>query len=253
MKIVIAVAGHMPYWMPADAIYFPMQGGSLGKASIANWQRDDEGENISEKNFSFCELTRLYWLWKNMEADVYGIVHYRRHFASNSLFIFSPQKRIVERKNIERIIKQTDIVLPKKRRYWIETSYTQYAHAHHEADLIATKTILKEQYPSYLNAWDRVMNKKSGHRFNMFLMKKNKFFSYCDWLFGVLFELEKRLDISSYTIPQQRVFGYIAERLLDVWIEANEFSYHEMPVVHLESQHWIKKIIRFLSRKWKSI
>ena len=41
---------------------------------------DDEGDNISNKNKTYCELTAQYWAWKNMEADYYGFFHYRRYF-----------------------------------------------------------------------------------------------------------------------------------------------------------------------------
>ena len=79
MNIKIIVASHKPYVMPEDKIYLPVQVGSYGKDSI-NFQRDDEGENISEKNPRFCELTGLYWAWKNLSCDYLGLAHYRRHF-----------------------------------------------------------------------------------------------------------------------------------------------------------------------------
>ena len=95
------------------------------------------------------------------------------------------------------------------------------------------------------------MKLTSGHRFNMMIMKKPVLDRYCEWLFGVLFELERRLDISAYSQNDARVFGFIAERLLDVWLAgAGVKSVVEMPVLHLESQHWPMKAIRFLLRKF---
>ncbi|HRX58779.1 MAG TPA: DUF4422 domain-containing protein [Eubacteriales bacterium] len=247
MKIQIAVAAHKPYWMPDDGAYLPLQVGSAGRETIPGFQRDDEGENISVKNASYCELTGLYWAWKHLDADYIGLVHYRRHFARP--FTFGRKRRVAATKTFEHALSEKDALLPKKRRYVLETNYLQYIHAHHEQDLLLTKQILSERCADYLPDWERVMRKRSGHRFNMLVMKKELFGDYCAWLFGLLFELERRLDTSSYSGLNARVYGLVSERLLDVWLEHNGISYAELPVVHLESQHWPKKIARFLGRK----
>ena len=77
--------------------------------------------------------------------------------------------------------------------------------------------------------------------------------AYCAWLFDVLFRLEGELDISQYDAVSRRVFGYVAERLLDVWMDTHQISYRELPVVNLERQNWIKKGGNFLLRKWRGI
>ena len=96
------------------------------------------------------------------------------------------------------------------------------------------------------------MRSTSGYRFNMFVMKRAQFNAYCAWLFDILFELERRLDISSYTTYDARVFGFVGERLLDVWLagtpEGRGTRVAELPVLHLEGQRWPMKIARFLRR-----
>lgn len=250
MNIRIVVASHKDYWMPEDSQFLPMQVGANGKALIhENWQRDDTGDNISVKNGTFCELTGLYWAWKNLDADYVGLMHYRRYLAGR-FSLGNRKKRLATQEQIQRKLEHVDVLLPKKRRYYIETGYMQYTHAHHEIDLLETKSILQERYPEYLPAWESTMASTSGHRFNLFVMERTLLNRYCEWLFDVLFELEKRLDITDYTGTSYRVFGLISERLLDIWLETNRISYTELPVVHLESQHWPRKALMFLRRKF---
>ena len=237
----IVVASHKPYWMPGDPAYLPVQVGAAGKASIGNWQRDDAGENISARNANWCELTGLYWAWKNLKADVLGLVHYRRHFRG--------AHGIATGDELLKALECVDAILPKKRNYFIETNYSQYVHAHHAVDLDETRKILAERHPDSLAAYDRLMKRTSGHRFNMFVMRRDIADRYCAWLFDVLFELERRLDISSYSTNDARVFGFVSERLLDVWLEMNAVRFAELPVLNLESQHWPQKILSFLRRK----
>lgn len=238
MDLRIVIAAHKPYPMPFDDAYLPLQVGAAGKPSIEGFGRDDDGENISVRNPNYCELTGLYWAWKNLKADAVGLVHYRRHFNA------TPER-------IATLLERHDIILPRKRNYFIETNYSQYAHAHHALDLDLTRKILVERHPECDSAFDRVMKRTSGHRFNMLVMKREALDAYCTWLFDILFELERRLDVSSYSRNDARVFGFVAERLLDVWLEATGRTFAELPVRNLESQHWPRKIVNFLLRKFR--
>lgn len=236
----VVIATHKPYWMPADSVYLPLQVGAAGRPSLG-FSRDDEGENISRRNANWCELTGLYWAWRNLKADAVGLVHYRRYFKGRN--------GVASGAEIVEALERADVVLPQKRNYFIETTYSQYVHAHHAADLDLTRRILVERHPECVAAFDAAMRSTKGHRFNMFVMKRPQFDAYCEWLFDVLFELERRLDISSYSPNDARVFGFVAERLLDVWILARKIDYRELPVLHVESQHWPKKVLVFLARK----
>lgn len=242
----IVVAAHKPYWMPTDACYLPVQVGASGRESIG-FQRDDEGDNISAKNPNYCELTGLFWAWKNLEAGYLGLVHYRRHFATG---LGGKKTRVATCEQIMDGLQKTGIVLPKVRNYYIETNYTQYVHAHHKEDLAITRDIIAEREPRKVWKHDEIMNRTYGHRFNMFAMRRDLADAWCEWLFGVLLELEARLDISNYSPYDARVFGFVSERLLDYWVESNDLSYVEMPVVNLENQHWVKKGTAFLKRKF---
>lgn len=235
-------------------MYVPIHVGREGKNDLG-YLGDNTGNHISIKNPNYCELTAVYWAWKNLKADFIGLVHYRRHFCDQS-FLIGPSKskweHILSEKKAQHLLDQYDIILPKKRHYWIETSKSHYAHAHNGQDLFQTRKIIAEKYPDYIKNFDEEMNKTASHRFNMFIMKKQLFDNYCEWMFGILFQLEKDIDISNYSPKEARVFGYISERLLDVWISRNSVKYIEVPVMFMEKQNWGKKIYEFLRRKFLS-
>lgn len=251
MKTEILVALHKDSRIPQDPVYLPIQVGAAQHEplKIPGICRDDTGKTISNKNQNYCELTALYWGWKNRSSDYLGISHYRRYFARSGWGL-NKWDRIAGQKDIEQKLNGCSVILPKKRRYWIETNYSQYAHAHHAQDLDKTREILERKYPEYLPAFDLVMKRTDGHRFNMFVMRRDLLNDYCEWLFDVLFTLEKELDISKYTPNDARVFGFVSERLLDVWIETNHIQYQEMPYVFTEKQNWLKKGGMFLKRKF---
>lgn len=247
MDLKIGIATHKSYRMPEESIYIPIQVGAEGKNKLG-YTTDNTGDNISAKNKNFCELTGLYWMWKNMSAEYLGLVHYRRYFVCRHGR--DKWNCIATKTEVERKLQNYDVILPNKRNYYIETTYNQYAHAHNAIDLDITRDIIEEKYPDYINSFDSCMNRTSGHKFNMFIMKRDLMDEYCVWLFDILFELEKRLDISHYTENDSRVFGFVAERLLDVWIEKNCIVYTEMKVAFMEKQNWVKKGGDFLLRKF---
>lgn len=253
MDITIAIATHKQYKMPAENCYLPVLVGN-NKNNELNYQLDSAGDNIATKNPNYCELTALYWLFKNNQSDYKGLVHYRRHFTfldKFSDFKTGKFELILKEEQLKVLLEKTEIVLPKKRHYYIESNYSHYAHAHNGRDLDVTKTVMSELYPDYIDAFDKVMNQTSAHMFNMMIMKRDKFDAYCQWLFDILFEVEKRIDISNYDPYEARVFGFISELLLDVWIEKNHYSYIEKPVMFMEKQNWFKKGGDFLMRKIK--
>lgn len=250
-EISIIVATHKQYRMPEDSLYVPLLVGAERNRIDWDGRMDNTGENISGKNPHYCELTGLYWAWKNLDADYIGLVHYRRHFA-NGKWWKRKNERIITESEIMPLLQDSDILLPKPRHYWIETNYNQYVHAHHQEDLDLTRQIIRDRYPQYLQAFDRSMEKRSGHRFNMMVMKKELLDQYCAWLFDILAGLEEVLDISAYSKNDQRVFGFVGERLLDVWLETGDYRYRNIPYVFLENQNWLQKGFRFISRKMKA-
>ena len=249
----IIVATHKKYWMPKSDIYMPVQAGSASHADLG-YHRDNTGDNISEKNPYYCELTCIYWAYKNFPETIsyIGLSHYRRHFTVKnflSRLISSKKQSVLSEEHLKNLIAKNDIILPKKRHYYIESNRSHYNHAHNPEDLKNTGKIIETHYPEYMESFEKVMNQRSAHMFNMFIMKKNIFEAYCTWLFDILYRLEKITDLSDYDTYESRVYGYISELLLDVYIEFNNLPYKEIPFIFLDNQNWFLKIKNFLKRK----
>lgn len=249
--IQIIVTTHKPYWMPSDKIYFPLHVGAEGKPPLG-FTGDNTGINISSKNPNYCELTGLYWLWKNKKSDYVGLCHYRRYFSTGQYnsSMDSKKSSILQKEDYDSLLKNYDCIVPKKRNYYIETVRSQYEHAHHKVDLDALERIIKTDYPEYYDAFTTVMNRKTLHLLNMFVMKWGLFDNYCNFIFPVLEKLETKIDISNYTTQEARVYGFLAERLFNVWLEKNKILYKEIPIVFLEKINWLKKGTSFLRRKF---
>lgn len=251
-KVKIIVATHKEYQMPKDEIYLPVQVGCKGKEKMG-YQRDDIGDNISDKNPYFCELTGLYWAWKNLDADYIGLAHYRRHFTLEKHIPKGEDKKfdiILNKNEIEEKLKKSDILLPKKRNYIIESVYSHYKHTMYIEPLDETGKIIEEKYPKYYKEFENLKKVTTMHAFNMFIMKKEHLNQYCEWLFQILFELEKRIDVTQYDDFHARFFGRISERLLDVWIKTNKLNYEEINVMDMQNINKIKKCISFMKAKF---
>ena len=247
--IKIIVATHKDYQMPEDTMYLPVFVGSHQKESIQNFQRDDQGENISDKNPYFCELTGLYWAWKNLDAEYIGLSHYRRQFTEGKNKK-DPFQNILKKETANKLFDEVNIILPKKRNYYIENLYDHYAHTLCIETLDETGKILEEKYPEYMTEFNKLHKRTSAHMFNMFVMKKEYLDQYCTWLFDILFELEKKIDASKYDRFHARFFGRVSELLLDVWINTNNLPYAEVKVSDMEKVDWFKKGTAFLQAKF---
>lgn len=235
--------------MPRNPVYLPVQVGAEGKTSIG-YRPDNTGDNISVKNPYFCELTGLYWAWKNLDADYIGLVHYRRYFTRKEVRnIEAKKEQILTEKEWQALLDKHPVIVPDKRKYYIETNRSHYNHAHHSEGLDITEQIIKEQCPEYLPAFDTVMNRTWAHMFNMFVMRRDLYNDYMQWLFDILFELEKRVDTTGWNAYESRICGFVAERLLDVWLGYHQIDYVEQNVSFMEKQDWIKKGGLFLMRK----
>lgn len=193
-----------------DDIYIPLQVGKAGKEDFG-YLGDDTGENISEKNANYCELTGMYWIWKNMKCDVVGICHYRRYFVR--------EEKLLTKGYIEQKLQEYSIIIPSTSCVRASSVYTQYEKVHDSGkDLLVCREVIAEKYPEYLQAFDFSMKSILVSVGNMWITRKEMYDSYCEWLFDILFEVEKRIDITGYDDYQKRVMGFLSERLFRAWL-----------------------------------
>ena len=147
--------------------------------------------------------------------------------------------------------------MPKPQHYFIETLYSHYAHTHYAEHLDATRAILSERYPEYLDSYDKVLNQTHGYMFNMVIMDRAHFNIYCTWLFDILEELESRIDDSLLDAFEGRLYGRISEIIFNVWLDRqvdtgaiSTSSIKVLPLVYIEKVDWVKKGASFLKAKF---
>lgn len=244
MGIKILVVTHKNFDFPLSSretkeIYKPILVGNHDlKINYENFYLDNSGENIANKNKNYCELTAQYWAYKNLSADIFGLVHYRRYFFS------SDKKSILSSSEIKDIIKSDEVIVPKAEFLWGDTVWSHYERNHHINDLIVVRKIIRNNYPEYLYDFDKVMNNRKLYMYNMFIMNKFDFKEYSDWLFSILKKCECEIyeNISDYDSYQERVFGFLSERLLNVWLLHNNKKIIEIPVEYTDPMSFIDSI-----------
>lgn len=245
-NIKIYVVCHKDAFVPENPYLYPIQVGTAladKKLELRGILHDNEGEQISEKNKTYCELTAHYWAWKNEEADYYGFFHYRRYLAfdpaihdediyGNLVYDRIDEKALKEikldPKVMQELISWHDIITVRGRKYMQSNFsrkmrqvniYQEYGSApfQHRKDLDITLQILKKKYPEFAESADEYMQSDVAYECNMFIMKKELFRNYCSWLFDILFEAEKQIDMTWYSVEEYRVMGYLAERLFGIY------------------------------------
>lgn len=241
VDIKIMVCAHKKVVLPRHDYFFPIQAGAALHDIIPEYHADNTGENISDKNPYFCELTCHYWMWRNQRADIVGLNHYRRFFDFGRKWkMFSPDRSFTTIDYVDMpytfpdlektLYKECDIILPPKRHYPYSVA-TQYKVFHIVNDLNILREVIFELSPDYIPAFDHLMNHENGYSgYNMFITSWNHFDRYSEWIFKILFEVERRIKLSPYP-DQARLFGYMSERLINVYCMRHKLRVKYVPVI----------------------
>lgn len=232
-KITVVVATHKKFKPLKSNIYVPIQVGASLTDLNFGYLTDNTDENISFKNKNYCELTALYWMWKNNNDYIKGICHYRRYLSLKNVNI-NP-KFFINESIIRKDLESYDIIIPKKRFLKKITCKENYLLGQGmEKDLLNLEKVIENIYPEYKESYKEIMEGNKCSYCNVMIASKKVFDNYCKWLFDILFELEKITDLSGYTQAQARIYGYLSEILLNVWIKKNNLKTKEYSLINTE-------------------
>ena len=257
MGVSIIVAFQKPCDLPQDPAYLPLRVGALGQPNEGAWARDDTGDHISGKNPSYCELTGVYWAWKNLPDTDLGLAHYRRYLARRRVFGKKTPERALPGAEAEKLLRDYAVLVPKKRRYYIETLYSHYAHTHDGRHLDAAREVIRQNAPDYSESCELVFRRRSGYFFNMFIMRRALWDDYCAWLFPLLDALERAVGEGGATGYERRYIGRVSEILFNVWLERafqmgklQRAEVLELPCFYTGQVAWGRKLRSFLMAKY---
>jgi len=249
-KIKILVTYKNEHKILKSDILTPIQTGrAIAEKNFEGMIGDDTGDNISDRNNKYSEVSAQYWAWKNQDKldnpDYIGFMHYRRHFVFNNkeltrnilgLVEFEKADEIYQKEinlnddGIVSFIKDYDVVVCKEvdlipiskalnnplvecPRGAFDVNTHLYAK---DYDLMLS--IVLELYPEYKDIVEKHELGHIQHWYNMFIMKKDLFDRYNEFAFPILFELEKQIDTINYSEASLRILGYLSERLLTLFV-----------------------------------
>ena len=209
-----------------DYPYVPIQVGKSVSQVDLGFCGDDTGENISDRNRKYSELTAQYWAWKNLkDIDYIGFAHYRRYF-----------KMDISLDNIETILRKKDIIVVKPSIHYYNNAL-EFQRLVSLEDLYILLDTLLEMYPQYEESIISYLYLSNEWiPCNMFIAKKEVFNQYCDFLFPLLFKVEDRLKSYNYS-RLNRSLGYMGELLLGLYCVHNglKMKYVRMDLLGVQS------------------
>lgn len=220
-----------------NEIYRPIVVGA-NKNNLNYEYKDNTGDNISEKNADYCELTATYWIWKNFKSSIVGLNHYRRFFYLHG--------RRLDIKRIEKYLKNEEILISRKK-YLPSSIESIYERSPLKDYLKILKNVLKANCYEYYEIFKKVILCNYTYPFNMLICFKKDFDAYSSWLFSVLFLVEEEVKNGSISyVP--RAYGYLAENLLITWIIKNNKRFKEFTVFNTEESR-IRQILRNIKER----
>lgn len=199
--------------------------------------RDDIGDNISALNPWINECTALYWIWKHSCYDYIGLCHYRRLFLYND-DVTGGVNNILWPSEAMNYLRYYDIIVARIHGNYEENGVLNTLAYKVESKAITNglkivRNLLEERQPEYVTTFNNVLHGVAIFPCNMFVTSRTIFNDYCEWLFSFIIDAAKAFDISDYDEYSKRVIGFIAERMLTVWLLKHNLKIKELPVLLL--------------------
>lgn len=273
-NVKILVCCHKQDVLAQETPYYPIHVGKALSSLDLGIPGDDTGDNISQKNSSYCELTGMYWAWKNLkDVDVIGLCHYRRYFDFHGQYSMLLPHKILPSSafgNINLAVPDDIVQLVGKGKVVVANPLVftyavaiDYCERYVSDDYRVMEYVIKKTQPEkYQRAFYEVMVRNcSLSPYNMFMMRWEDFDSYCSWLFPLLETIENATEIEYYNSMQHRIYGFMSERLLNVWLYANKKTLIGKPILKIEDnpapdhewkplRFWLSKCYRILLNKF---
>lgn len=251
-NIRILIACHKPSELPKNDLFLPIRVGATLASDDFGLQRDDDGkDNISKKNPGYCELTAIYWAWKNLKADYYGLFHYRRFYSfADKRFPVSDDGHmmirakalsqdvfkkygLLDEDRMREIIESNDLIVHESRPVRgiptpmaIPGKSVREHYQYHDGTIVRNSDIelmmdiVRQKYPDIYPYVDKYLDGSTFLGYNMFIMKRKYFMNMCEFEFGVLSEMEKSIgdSLNERSLNANRIYGYLAEILTSAYI-----------------------------------
>lgn len=222
MSTKIFIMTHRKFDAPSDPLYIPLHVGRANSDDLG-YLGDHTGENISEKNCYYSELTGLYWVAHNVsDAEYLGLCHYRR-------FFLDEEGQLLTQEKCEEALRECDVILPRAI-YHGKSYYEVYKEAHNIKDLEVTGDVLRELYPDAYKFFRDIIASDKVYSGNLFVTSRENFLDYAKWLFSIFDVVETRINVEDYDAYHKRVFGFLSEQLLYVWVKQKGLKIYECPV-----------------------
>lgn len=255
----VYIITHKVVDLPSLKGYSPLAVGAKDKKFPKEYIRDDDGINISDRNNAYCELTGLYWMWKNDKSKHIGLVHYRRYFVKikntfkvkGRYVFFSKNKKysILTIEQLEKLIDGFDLLVklsPEKP----ESNYVHFKNYLGDTIWGELETSINTIFPEYSEQFYKLGNKKTHLNCNMFYGDKRYIDEYSEWLFKILFEVDHIHESKFGEKYHSREMGYLSEYLFQVWLDQNNVKYKVVPVVNTGDKYAMDGVLNFCELIW---
>jgi len=223
----IYVITHKNFNVPTNKIYTTLWVGKQKQCNISCLY--ENGENISELNERINECTGIYWVWKHSLAEIVGVIHYRRYFCGETI------DEIITEREVRALLERYDIVVARANKTYPKTN-SEYLRDSIDgsAFLNAYELIeneISDKQPDYIEFFYKMMNGYAFFPCNMFITRREIFNKYCEWLFSIILPAANLFDPLPYDDYSKRAIGFLAERLLTVWLYKHDYKIKEVPVL----------------------